>query len=104
MSDLRFLTMSKSRIVQHDAATELCPFGCLCRHCQRSLFDPFVSCFAMWDIETVTKERAKELGMEVRSSAAGSSGKDSFHWRLTSQKTTSPIGEVSAVPSLSLLV
>jgi hypothetical protein len=25
----------------------------------------------MWDIETVTKERAKELAMEVRSSAAG---------------------------------
>src|SRR4051794_16186918 len=25
------------------------------------------ACFAMWDIELVTKERARELGMEVRS-------------------------------------
>lgn len=28
-------------------------------------------CLALWEIETVSKERAKELGMEVRSSAAG---------------------------------
>ena len=27
--------------------------------------------FALWDIEIVSKERAKELGMEVRSTAAG---------------------------------
>ena len=28
-------------------------------------------CFALWDLEIVSKERAKELGMEVRSTAAG---------------------------------
>ena len=28
-------------------------------------------CFAVWDIEIVSKERAKELGLEVRSTAAG---------------------------------
>src|SRR5687767_10527357 len=28
-------------------------------------------CFALWDVESVSKERAKELGMEVRSKAAG---------------------------------
>ena len=28
-------------------------------------------CFALWDIELVTKDRAKEMGMEVRSVAAG---------------------------------
>jgi hypothetical protein len=28
-------------------------------------------CFALWEIEPVSKERAKELGMEVRSTAAG---------------------------------
>jgi hypothetical protein len=28
-------------------------------------------CFALWDIETISRERAKELGMEVRSTAAG---------------------------------
>ena len=28
-------------------------------------------CFAVWDLEIVSKERAKELGMEVRSTAAG---------------------------------
>ena len=28
-------------------------------------------CFALWDVETVSKERAKELGMKVRSTAAG---------------------------------
>src|SRR5437870_208312 len=27
-------------------------------------------CFAAWDVETVTKERAKELGMEIRVPAA----------------------------------
>jgi hypothetical protein len=29
------------------------------------------TCFALWDIETVSMKRAKELGMEVRSSAVG---------------------------------
>jgi hypothetical protein len=28
-------------------------------------------CFALWEIAPVTKERAKELGLEVRSQAAG---------------------------------
>ena len=28
-------------------------------------------CFALWDIEILSRERAKELGMEVRSTAAG---------------------------------
>ncbi|MFO0968687.1 MAG: hypothetical protein U0793_24280 [Gemmataceae bacterium] len=28
-------------------------------------------CFAVWDVEIVTKERAKELGMEFRATAAG---------------------------------
>jgi hypothetical protein len=28
-------------------------------------------CFALWEIATVSKERAKELSMEVRSTAAG---------------------------------
>jgi len=28
-------------------------------------------CFALWEIGQVTKERAKELGMEIRSKAAG---------------------------------
>jgi hypothetical protein len=28
-------------------------------------------CFALWDLEIVSKDRAKELGMEVRSTAAG---------------------------------
>ena len=28
-------------------------------------------CFALWDVETVSRERAKELGMKVRSTAAG---------------------------------
>jgi hypothetical protein len=28
-------------------------------------------CFALWDVVTVSKEHAKELGMEVRSKAAG---------------------------------
>jgi hypothetical protein len=28
-------------------------------------------CFALWEIEPVSKERAKELGMEVRSKVAG---------------------------------
>ncbi len=28
-------------------------------------------CFALWDIEHVTKDRAREMGMEVRSVAAG---------------------------------
>jgi hypothetical protein len=28
-------------------------------------------CFALWDLEIVSKERANELGMEVRSTAAG---------------------------------
>jgi hypothetical protein len=28
-------------------------------------------CFALWEIEIVTKERAKELNMELRSKAAG---------------------------------
>ncbi len=28
-------------------------------------------CFALWDTEVVSKERARELGMEVRSTAAG---------------------------------
>jgi hypothetical protein len=29
------------------------------------------SCFAIWDVLTVTQEEAKKLGMEVRSKAAG---------------------------------
>lgn len=29
------------------------------------------SCFALWEIESVSKERAKELGMEIRSEQAG---------------------------------
>jgi hypothetical protein len=28
-------------------------------------------CFALWDIEIISRERAKELGMEVRAMAAG---------------------------------
>jgi hypothetical protein len=28
-------------------------------------------CFALWDVDLVSKERAKELGMEVQSTAAG---------------------------------
>ena len=28
-------------------------------------------CFALWEVEDVSTERAKELGMEVRSQAAG---------------------------------
>src|SRR5262245_45716165 len=28
-------------------------------------------CFAAWDVEIVTRDRAKELGMEVRSKAVG---------------------------------
>jgi hypothetical protein len=28
-------------------------------------------CFALWEVETVSKERAKELRMDVRSKAAG---------------------------------
>jgi hypothetical protein len=28
-------------------------------------------CFAVWDVVTVSKEQAKQLGMEVRSNAAG---------------------------------
>ena len=28
-------------------------------------------CFALWDVDVVTKERAKELGMEVRLTAVG---------------------------------
>jgi hypothetical protein len=30
-------------------------------------------CFAAWDVEIVTKERARELGMELRPTAAGPS-------------------------------
>jgi hypothetical protein len=28
-------------------------------------------CFALWEIATVSKEQAKEMGMEVRSARAG---------------------------------
>ena len=28
-------------------------------------------CFALWDVETISKERAKELGLQVRTTADG---------------------------------
>jgi hypothetical protein len=54
-----------------------------CQSCMKTTFNISVlavwlavapsPCFALWDLEIVSRERAKELGMEVRSTAAGSS-------------------------------
>lgn len=30
-------------------------------------------CFALWDVDVVTKDRAKQLGLEIRSTASGTS-------------------------------